>query len=88
MVKLESDSSDGDIPMTTKDRIDELFSDRLSEDDLKYILEKKLNLNSFNGVAFNNKAKEIPISKGMTPEHAGKIINESVELLKKKGIEV
>lgn len=48
MVKLESDSSDGDIPMTTKDRIDELFSDRLSEDDLKYILEKKLNLNSVN----------------------------------------
>lgn len=45
-------------------------------------------LEKFNGVAFNNKAKEIPISKGMTPEHAGKIINESVDLLKKKGIEV
>ncbi|CAM9010232.1 unnamed protein product [Wickerhamomyces anomalus] len=48
----------------------------------------KRKLKKFNGVAFNNKAKEIPISKGMTPEHAGKIINESVELLKKKGIEV
>lgn len=45
-------------------------------------------LENFNGVAFNNKAKEIPISKGMNPEYANKFIQTSLELLKSKGIDV
>jgi len=45
-------------------------------------------LEKYNGSVFNNKAKEIPVSKGMTEEHAHKFVQASIDLLKSKGINV
>lgn len=45
-------------------------------------------LDNANGSIYNNKAHEIPLSKGMTPEYSNKFIQTSLDLLKNKGIDV
>lgn len=44
-------------------------------------------LDNKNGTIYNNKAQEIPLSKGMTPEYSNKFIQTSLDLLKSKGID-